>query len=142
MTRGTAEATVRSILEAIEGHKRRDLHVPHGFTVEDIAAEEKTNPFAPSMRSHWRVTRRLDVPVLHTPDSSHGVLRAAVPAHRDNLDALRAWIIESARKSPVRQLELSDWRVPRDEPPAPYLPTGEPNGLPANWSVSEVIDLV
>jgi hypothetical protein len=142
MTADRAKATVRSILDAIDGHRLRDLHVPHGFTVEDVAAEERANPFAPGVLSHWRVTIRLDVPVLYTPDSSRGVLRAALPAHRDNLDALRAWIVENARVAPARQVELSDWRVSPDEPPAPYLPTGEPNGPPANWSVGAVIDIV
>jgi len=141
MTRDRAEATVRVILETIDGHKWRDLHVPHGFAVDDIAAAEKTNPFAPNVLSHWRVTTRLDVPVLYTPDPSHGILRAALPAHRDNLDALRTWIIASARAAPVRRFELTDWRVSPDEPPAPYLPTGEPNGL-ANWSVGAVTNIV
>jgi hypothetical protein len=52
--------------------------VPHGFAVDDVAAEEKTNPFAPNVLSHWRVTTRLDVPVLYSPDFSHGILRAAL----------------------------------------------------------------
>lgn len=141
MTENAATDAVRTVFAEIHGHPRRDLVVPHGFEVDDIEVEERRNPFAPEVLRHWRVAATLRVPVLYSPDSSRGIVRASLPAHRENLDALREWVAVGLRTVPARRAELRWWRVTPGEPPAPYLPNGEPNGPPADWTVTAVIDV-
>jgi hypothetical protein len=141
MTREKAEASVRAILADIDGHKWRDLFVPHGFAVGELAAEERDNPFAPGLLTRWEVTAQLDVPVIYSPDSSSGIVRAALPANRDNVEALREWIRACARGAPARRVRLRDWKVSPDDAPAPYLPDGTPNGPPPDWSITAVLEV-
>lgn len=135
MTRDNATAAVREVLDAIDTHRWRDLHVPHGFAVREITAEPRRNPFMPDLHDGWAVKVDLDVPVIYTPDSSRGRVRASLPADRDNLAALQAWIVAQASESWAR-IALGDWRVSPDEAPAPYLDSGEAHGPPAEWTVS------
>lgn len=132
---------MRAILADIDGHKWRDVFVPHGFVLGEMTVEEKDNPFAPGLLSRWEITALLDVPVIYSPDSSSGIVRAALPADRDNVDALREWISACAREAQARRVRLRHWTVSPDDAPAPYLPDGTPNGPPANWSVEAVIEV-
>src|SRR4051812_2250477 len=104
-----AEAAVRDLLDEIANHRHRDVAVPHGFTLEDLTVEERPNPFAPRALSHFRATAELKVPILFSPDSSSGRLRAALPAHGDNVEALRAWIAQVAEYAPAHRMELVHW---------------------------------
>ncbi len=87
------------------------------------------------------MTADLRVPVLYTPDSTYIPLHAMLPARTDNLDALREWITAAAEAAPAHRAALIDWRVSPDEAPAPYLPSGEPAGPPAKWSVTAVVEV-
>lgn len=141
MTRVIAETAVRDILAAIDAHEWRDVLVPDGFAIEDVSVEEKRNPFAPDALRHWRVTATLNVPVFYSPDSSSGSSREPLPADRDNVDALRDWIIAEAQRAPVRRAKLRKWQVTQEDRPTPYLQTGEPDGPPDDWTVTAVIDI-
>lgn len=141
MTRVIAETAVRDILAAIDAHEWRDVLVPDGFAIEDVSVEEKRNPFAPDALRHWRVTATLNVPVFCSPDSSSGSSTTPLPADRDNLDALRDWIIAEAQCAPVHRAKLRKWQVRQDDSPTPYLPTEDPDGPSGDWAVTAVIDI-
>lgn len=132
---------VRQVLASIGGHRWRDLHVPHGFVVERLVERDVPNPFAPEVLVHQRVVATLAVPVIYSPELSHGRLRAARPASRDNLDALRGWITQEVGELSAARVSLRDWTVSPDEAPEPYLPSGEPNGPPADWMVTAAFDV-
>ncbi len=136
MTKELVEVSVRDLLEEIHEHPRLNLCVPHGFELEELTVEERPNVFAPDALSEWSISAELKVPIVYTPDSSSFPLRASLPARRDNLDKLRAWITERADSDPIGSLGLRAWDVTPDEPPAPYLPGGKPAGPPAHWSVT------
>lgn len=131
----SASDLVRQTLATINEHRRRDLHVPHGFVVGDLAERDEPNPFAPDGLMNWRVVATLAVPVIYSPDSSRGLVRAALPATRENVVTLREWISQEVRLLPAARVRLRSWIVSPDEAPAPYLPSGQPNGPPADWTV-------
>jgi hypothetical protein len=55
VTKALIEATVRGLLKEIHEHPRRDLHVPHGFELEDVTVEEWANIIAPEALSEWLI---------------------------------------------------------------------------------------
>lgn len=140
MDRACAQSTVVGLLDQIQGHRWRDLHVPHGFEVADVVSEQMDNPFVPRALSHWRVAVKLRLPILYSPDSSWPTLRAALPAVLDNLESLRAWLVAEALGATPR-VELREWEVTPDQAPPPYLDDGRPNGPPAYWTVDAVMDV-
>jgi hypothetical protein len=140
VTRDEATSAVEAVLEEINAHRWRDVHVPHGFYVRDIEAEPTDSWLG--RPAGWTVCVDLGVPVLYSPDSSRGVVRAALPATRDNLDALRDWIVACARQRTSGRARLASWRVTPDEPPAPYKVDDTPNGPPADWAVTAVLEIV
>jgi hypothetical protein len=137
-----AQAFLQRILDDIDRHRWRDLHVPHGFSLERISGCWIGNPFTPGALGHSRVTVRLAVPVIYSPEWSAGRLKATLPACRENLDTLCAWIRAHARDTAGPLVELVDWEVSPDEAPAPYGPDGTPNGPPPDWSVRAVFDVL
>ena len=140
VTRDEATSAVHAILKEIDAHPWRDLHVAHGFFVQRIDAQP-TDSWS-GRPAGWTVCADLGVPVLYSPDSSQGIVRAALPATRDNLDALRDWIVASARQSAIGRARLASWRVTPAEAPAPYKSDGTPNGPPADWAVTAVLEIV
>lgn len=140
MSSSTLADLVREALEAIDQHRWRDAFVPHGFKLASITGENHWDPFAPRL-VRQRVAVRLTVPVLYSPGWSRGRLRAALPAHRDNVDSLRGWIVAELGAVRGACISLGEWQVSPDEPSAPYLPSGEPNGPPADWDVTAVFEI-
>jgi hypothetical protein len=132
---------VRDLLAEIDQHPRRDLAVPHGFALDRLSVEERANLFAPSVLSTHVVTVEMRVPVIYSPDSTGVPLRASLPAHTNNLEHLRDWIAAAAKAAPAARAELTGWSVSPDEAPAPYLPSGEPAGPPAEWAVTAVVEV-
>ena len=136
--RSPEEDQIRMLLRRIATDRWRDLHVPHGFEVEEVDGHVVANPFAPSFRRHSRVKAKLSVPIIYTPEWRWGATRAALPASRENVVRLREWIAALARMTPGHSIEMRAWQVAPDVAPAPYLPSGEPNGPPPDWSVTAV----
>lgn len=136
-----ASDLVRQAFASIDEHRWRDLYVPHGFVVQSLTERDQPNVFAPEVLVDRRVIATLAVPVIYVPDSSSGRVRAALPAACDNLVRLREWISHEVRLLPAARVRLRDWSVSPDAAPAPYLPSGEPNGPPADWTVTATFDV-
>jgi hypothetical protein len=123
-----AEERVRAILEAIAADRWLSLRVPHGFEIVSTATERRANWF-PEGTEHVRVFAALRVPVVfHVRDN-----RATTASH-ENLDGLRARIVEDCRRAPGR-IELADWEVSPRSDPTPRR-RGEPD---QHWQVSAEI---
>lgn len=119
MTEASDRSTrlVHQVLDEISDHRWLNLHVPHGFTVEDVHVEEG-NPAHGDFASR-RVVARLDVPVVYTPRNGR-----ASKVWLGNLINLRSWISQLAGTSGPGA--LIDWQVehdsklsPRHHPPDP-----------------------
>ena len=112
MTRVTEfKALVEEILSDMVGDEHRDRWVPHGFTV--VATEAEMAPsYFPENAEHVEVKARIEAPVIFSVKDGH----AALPARRDNLDRLRAWI-EKELRDRVTRLEISDWDASPDGDP-------------------------
>lgn len=107
------KALVEKILDDIDGDERRDRWVPHGFTVVSVVAETAPSYF-PEGAEHIEIKLQIEVPVIFSARSS----RAVLPANRDNLDGLRAWI-EKELVDRATRLELSGWDVSPIRDPDP-----------------------
>lgn len=126
MTRAAdTQALVEDILEAIKENEHRNRWVPHGFKVISVVTEMAPS-FFPEGAEHAEVKLRIEVPVIYSVRNS----RAAMPAKRDNLSSLRAWIEKELRDRATR-LEISGWEVSPDREPEP-----DPNAM---WTVNAVI---
>jgi hypothetical protein len=136
MTEEQAEQAVRELLDQIDKHKLRDIHIPHGFEVESIEGVEESNVFATSLR-HWRVTSVLKVPVIYSYTTGRN---AHLPAKTDNLDALNAAIETLADRS-LAHMHVMGWKV---EPEEPRDPEDEEDGATADesWTVSVELEVV
>jgi hypothetical protein len=113
-----AEERVRAVLDAIAGDRWVNLRVPHGFAITSTAAERRANWF-PEGTEHVRVLARLKLPVVF-----HARAGRATYASHENLDGLRAWIVEDCRRAPGR-IELAEWEVSPTNDPRPRR-RGEP----------------
>jgi hypothetical protein len=134
------EQLLRRALAEIREDPRRDLSMPHGFEVERVVAEEVPNMFAPDLLSEKQITIGLRVPVIYSARLGPRGLRARLPAERRNLKALRAAVVSGARAQGLRA-RLREWRVTPEDAPEPYLPDGKPNGPPADWSVTAILEV-
>lgn len=135
----STEQAIRQLLAEIHEHPRRDLTMPHGFEVEDVVAEEIPNMFAPDLFTEQRITIELRAPVIYSARPGPLGARACLPADRTNLDALRNEIVSGARVYGLRA-RLQEWTVTPEDAPEPYLPDGKPNGPPADWFVTAVLE--
>jgi hypothetical protein len=133
------EQRIRELLTEIHEHPLRGLSMPHGFEIEQVVTEEIPNMFAPDLLSEQRITIGLKVPVIYSARPGPRGARACLPADRENLDALRAAISSGVRAYGLRA-RLCDWKITPEEVPPPYLHNGTPNGPPADWSVTAVIE--
>jgi hypothetical protein len=120
-----AQAVVEDILDVIQKNEHLNRWVPHGFKTISIAAEMAPSLF-PEGAEHPEVKLRLELPVIYSAQNS----RAALPAQRDNLSSLRAWIERELRNRATR-LALSNWEVSPDSDPEP-----NPDAI---WTVDSVI---
>jgi hypothetical protein len=102
-------------------------------------AEEIPNVFAPDLFTEQRITIDMTIPTIYSSKTGPRGLRACLPAERENLDALRAAITSGMCAHGLRA-RLREWKVTPDEAPPPYLPDGAPNGAPADWSVTAVLE--
>jgi hypothetical protein len=133
------EQCTRQLLAELNHHPHRDLFLPHGFEVERVVAEQVPNMFSPALTDGQRITINISVPTIYSAKTGPRGLRADLPAERENLDVLRRAITSGLRAHGVRA-DLHGWEVTPDEAPPPYLPDGTPNGPPANWSVTAVLE--
>jgi hypothetical protein len=134
------EQHAREILAEIHADRRRGLRMPYGFKVERVASEEIPNMFVPDLLSEQRVTIDMKVPVIYSHRPGPWRTQACPPADRENLDWLRGAIVSRSRACGLRG-RLVEWTVTPEEDPPPYHPDGTPNGPPAEWSVTAVLEL-
>lgn len=121
---------VEEILTDINEAEHRNRLVPHGFTL--ISADADMAPsFFPENSEHGEVRIQLEVPVIYSVQNN----RAALPASRDNLNQLRAWIEKELRDRGTR-LELSRWDVSPDRDPEPKAKREDPDVM---WIVDALI---
>jgi hypothetical protein len=122
------KALVEEILDDIDGDEHRDRWVPHGFMVASVVAAMAPSYF-PEGAEHIEVKLRIEVPVIFSARNN----RAVLPAKRENLNGLQAWI-EQKLVDRATRLELSDWNVSPIRDPEPKREAPDPM-----WTVDAVI---
>lgn len=133
------EQRIRQLLTEIYEHPHRGLSMPHGFEVERVVVEDVANMFAPDRFSEHRITINLKVPIIYSARPGPKGTQACLPANRENIEALRATISLGIRSGGLRG-RLREWKVSPDEAPAPYLANSTPNGPPADWAVTAILE--